>query len=79
MDTSDFFPKSTSSQSFLVGFCQLSIIDALKIVLKPVGTIENCSEASWNQSSHIKKEYSSKMEHSYYYQKNGTLIKHGTH
>ena len=84
MDTRAFFPKSTSSHwyclpllssipeesraSFLAGFCRLSIHQSL----------ESCGEAGWNQSTHIKKEYSSKMEHSYYQKwntrQNGTLL-----
>ena len=84
MDTRDFFPKSTPSHwyclpllssipeesraSFLAGFCRLSIRQSL----------ESCGEAGWNQSTHIKKEYSSKMEHSYYQKwnthQNGTLL-----
>ena len=64
-----------SRASFLAGFCRLNSRRSL----------ESCGEAGWNQSTHIvkwnthiEKEYSSKMEHSYYYQ-NGTLIKNGTH
>ena len=59
MDTSDFFPKSTPSQSCLGAFCQLSIIDVLQFVLKsqlePFKTVMEPIGANWNQSSHIKK------------------------
>ena len=77
MDTRAFFPKSTSSRwyclpllssipeeskaSFLAGFCRLNRHRSL----------ENCGEASWNQSTHIKKEYSSKWNT----HQNGILIK----
>ena len=77
MDTRAFFPKSTSSHwyclpllssipeeskaSFLAGFCRLNRHRSL----------ENCGEASWNQSTHIKKEYSSKWNT----HQNGILIK----
>ena len=56
---------------------------------KPVGTLQNCYGANWNQSSHIKKGILILKRNTHQKwntpiiikkkKKNGTLIKHGTH
>ena len=83
MDTSDFFPKSTPSQNCHCQLSIIDVLQfVLKSQLEPFKTVMEPIGANWNQSSHIKKgililkrnthlkkEYSSKMEHSYYYQK----------